>query len=174
MSHPDDAPSIREIGDLVARLRQLTTAGADADPAERAAFLADKQALIARIEAANRADAKDATVADGCATGSEDRTDGQAVATDNNAGTDGRLLPPWPVGWLPPEMLDGIEERRARPAEADDPAELAARLHEGQQRIAARDRATTDDARVEKLAHGTTQDQTRDNDADGDDASTGW
>ena len=50
----EDVPSIREIAELTARLRRLSAAGRDADPAERAAFLADKDALIARIEAANR------------------------------------------------------------------------------------------------------------------------
>ena len=50
----EDIPSIREIAELTARLRRLSAAGRDADPAERAAFLADKDALIARIEAANR------------------------------------------------------------------------------------------------------------------------
>ena len=54
--HPDkgtdDVPSIREIVDLTRWLRALSHASRDADPAERAAFLADKDALIARIEAA--------------------------------------------------------------------------------------------------------------------------
>ena len=56
----EDTPSIREIADLTRRLRELSNAGRDADPAERAAFLADKNALIARIEASNhRADTAD-------------------------------------------------------------------------------------------------------------------
>ena len=50
----DDVPSIREIAELTRRLRELSTAGRDADPAERAAFLDDKNALIARIQAATR------------------------------------------------------------------------------------------------------------------------
>ena len=50
----EDMPSIREIAELTARLRRLSAAGRYADPAERAALLADKHALIARIEAANR------------------------------------------------------------------------------------------------------------------------
>ena len=50
----DDTPSIREIAELTARLRRLSAAGRAADPAERAAFLADKDALIARIETATR------------------------------------------------------------------------------------------------------------------------
>jgi hypothetical protein len=45
----DQPPTVREIADLTARLRALTAAGPDADPAERAAFLADKAALLARI-----------------------------------------------------------------------------------------------------------------------------
>ena len=50
----EDMPSIREIAELTARLRRLSAAGRYADPAERAACLADKDALIARIEAAYR------------------------------------------------------------------------------------------------------------------------
>ena len=49
-----DAPSVREIAELTARLRCLSDAGSDADPAERAAFLTDKNALIARITTARR------------------------------------------------------------------------------------------------------------------------
>ena len=47
---------------------------------------------------------------------------------DTPADVDGRLLPPWPAGTIPPEMLDGIEERRTAPAQQDDPAEIRARL----------------------------------------------
>jgi len=46
-------PTVREIADLTARLRTLTTAGHTADPDERTAFLADKTALLARIPAAD-------------------------------------------------------------------------------------------------------------------------
>ena len=48
----EDMPSIREIAELTARLRRLSAAGRNVDPAERAAFLSDKDALIARIKAA--------------------------------------------------------------------------------------------------------------------------
>jgi len=44
-----EAPSIREIAELTARLRDLTGPDANRDPAVRAAFLADKDALLARI-----------------------------------------------------------------------------------------------------------------------------
>jgi hypothetical protein len=53
---PPDPPSIREITELTARLRRLSAAGRDADPTDRAAFLADKNALIERITTADRAD----------------------------------------------------------------------------------------------------------------------
>jgi hypothetical protein len=53
---PSDSPSVREIAELIGRLRQLTTAGPDADPAERAAFLANKDDLIERITNADRTD----------------------------------------------------------------------------------------------------------------------
>ena len=54
MAARDEVPSVREIAELTARLRRLSAAGRYADPAERAAVLADKDALIARIEVANR------------------------------------------------------------------------------------------------------------------------
>ena len=44
-----DLPTTAEIAALTARLRELQRAGAAADAAERARFLADKDALIARI-----------------------------------------------------------------------------------------------------------------------------
>jgi hypothetical protein len=46
---PGGPPTVAEIASLTARLRELTTPGRAADPAERAAFLADKDALLARI-----------------------------------------------------------------------------------------------------------------------------
>jgi hypothetical protein len=45
----DQAPTVDEIAELIARLRALTAASHGADPDERAAFLADKAALLARI-----------------------------------------------------------------------------------------------------------------------------
>ena len=50
----EDVPSIREVADITLRLRALSAAGRDADQAERTAFLVDKDALIARIEASTR------------------------------------------------------------------------------------------------------------------------
>ncbi|MGH3566226.1 MAG: hypothetical protein ACRDRH_09370 [Pseudonocardia sp.] len=47
--HPDQTPTTQEIADLTARLRTLTTPGHTPDPTERAAFLTDKTALLARI-----------------------------------------------------------------------------------------------------------------------------
>ncbi len=49
-------PTVAEIAALTARLRALSNAGAATDPAERARFLADKDALIDRITAAERTD----------------------------------------------------------------------------------------------------------------------
>lgn len=45
-------PSVREVADLLARLRRLSTnrhTDGDTDRAERARFLTDKAALLARI-----------------------------------------------------------------------------------------------------------------------------
>lgn len=46
-----EKPSVHEIAALTARLRDLTRPGAVADDAARAEFLADKEALLARIVA---------------------------------------------------------------------------------------------------------------------------
>lgn len=53
-AHPSDRPdgarpSVAEIAALTRRLRELSAPGRAVDPGERAAFLADKDALIARI-----------------------------------------------------------------------------------------------------------------------------
>ncbi|MBN9102337.1 MAG: hypothetical protein J0I49_30195 [Pseudonocardia sp.] len=50
-AHPDrpTPPSVREIAALTARLRELSARGRDVDEADRAAFLVDKDALLARI-----------------------------------------------------------------------------------------------------------------------------
>lgn len=44
------APTVREIAELAAWLRRITEAGPAVDPAERAAYLAAKRELLARIE----------------------------------------------------------------------------------------------------------------------------
>lgn len=66
--HHSTAPSTREIAALIVRLRELSAQGGDVDPAERAAFIADKDALIARIT-------------DPAATGSGGRGGGRATVT---------------------------------------------------------------------------------------------
>jgi hypothetical protein len=59
---PDGArPSVAEIAALTRRLRELSTPGRAVDAGERAAFLADKDALIARITDGNAATDADAT-----------------------------------------------------------------------------------------------------------------
>jgi hypothetical protein len=45
---------VAEIAELTAQLRRMTKAGSSADPAERAAYLAAKREILARIEEANR------------------------------------------------------------------------------------------------------------------------
>ena len=49
---PERVPSVAEVAALTCRLRELSTAGPGAEPAARVAFLADKQALLARIDPA--------------------------------------------------------------------------------------------------------------------------
>jgi hypothetical protein len=46
---PAGPPTAAEVATLTARLRELSARGREVDPAERAAFLADKDALISRI-----------------------------------------------------------------------------------------------------------------------------
>lgn len=55
MNTPDvpASPGVGEIADLVAWARRLSETGTDTDPGERAAFLAAKTELLARIAAAN-------------------------------------------------------------------------------------------------------------------------
>jgi hypothetical protein len=80
----EDTPSIQEIAELTARLRQLSAAGSDADPAERAAFLTDKDALIARIEAANhRAATADEARTDTAAGTDEPQNDERSAINDD-------------------------------------------------------------------------------------------
>ncbi|MDN5751466.1 MAG: hypothetical protein L0H64_23695, partial [Pseudonocardia sp.] len=50
------APTVREIAALTARLRDISARGRAVDPAEREQFIADKDALIARITDTTRAD----------------------------------------------------------------------------------------------------------------------
>ncbi|WP_300008285.1 hypothetical protein [Pseudonocardia sp.] len=45
-------PTVREIAELTARLRELSARGREVDPDQRAAFLADKHALLNRIRPA--------------------------------------------------------------------------------------------------------------------------
>lgn len=54
----DDRPSVAEIAALTRRLRELSAPGRTVDPRERAAFLADKDALLARITDADTAGAE--------------------------------------------------------------------------------------------------------------------
>ena len=62
----------------------LSAAGRDADPAERAAFLADKDALIARIEATNRR----ADTADDARPGSRRELTGEPPGDEHSATSD--------------------------------------------------------------------------------------
>lgn len=45
----EGAPTVREIADLLGGLRELSARDREIEPRERAAFLADKEALLARI-----------------------------------------------------------------------------------------------------------------------------
>lgn len=49
-----DAPSVREVTGLLRELRRITRQGAEADPADREAFLERKREILERIERAQR------------------------------------------------------------------------------------------------------------------------
>lgn len=107
----EGSPTVREIAEFTARLRDLSARGRSADPRERAAFLADKHALLARITDSQH----------------DDRQRG-------DHGGDGR---PEPVGDV--QMPEWMREQAARseaaiaagtalPVRGDDRAELAVRI----------------------------------------------
>lgn len=88
-----------------------------------------------------------------------------ADTPDTPTDVDGRLLPPWPAGTMPAEMLDGIEERRTASAQPDDPAEFRARIEALRQQIRERD-AIRGDTRATETGEWA-QDQNADADEDG-------
>jgi hypothetical protein len=112
------APSVAEIAELTARLRALSAAGSAADPAERAAFLADKQALLDRIHAGERSPAEPAPAASG-----PDEFD--AAWSDAPSA----LADPVSVA-MPAEWLAEVERRRAEPGRPDSREERAGRIAE--------------------------------------------
>lgn len=173
-AHPDrpTPPSVREIAALTARLRELSGRDRSADPvqdeAERAVFLADKDALFARIPHA-ATDGTDSagdgrvphshaaiidrseppgTVDDAVHLDDLDRpwtvqgtTRDTAHAVVADRGRDGAV---WLV--MPEQMREQARRAEARiddgtagPAQLDDPAEIAARVAALRERIAARD-----------------------------------
>lgn len=110
-----------EITAVVAQLRAV--AGRGSDDVDRSAALAGKAALLDRIGA--------------------DADPPSADAPTDTVDLDPAALPP-----MPASMLDGVEERLARPVRTDDPAEIAARVADLAARVAAADSADaeTDDA----------------------------
>ncbi len=79
-AHENGLPTVAEIAALTARLRRLSVAGRDADPAERAAFLADKDALLARIiDAPDQPDVTGDELVD-CSTADEAKAVARAAA----------------------------------------------------------------------------------------------
>lgn len=117
----DGRPTIAEVAALTRRLRELSAQGRDADPAERAEFLAEKDALLARI--ADAGPGSDQALHQHRA--HLDRTDGpDDVVFDANdsqwwhPGGSARLDLPHP------DMLPPLQQ----PAHEVDPDELAARV----------------------------------------------
>lgn len=80
MTRPTDpsrpaAPTVREIAELTARLRDITARGRDVDAGERAQLLADKEALIARMTESGVATDTDAATDAGRAVATQARVD---------------------------------------------------------------------------------------------------
>jgi hypothetical protein len=116
-----DVPSVAEIAALTARLRDLSHRGAAASDQERAAFLADKDALLARIPDADH-DADD-VVARAAA---RDADHDSARASADVAAT----VPDMPT-WMREQAARTAAEVAAgtlSPTPPDDPVELAERI----------------------------------------------
>ncbi|WP_300010946.1 hypothetical protein [Pseudonocardia sp.] len=133
MNPPYDRPTIAEVAALTRRLRELSAQGRAADPAERAAFLAEKDALLARIVDADSSLDRELH-RHGAQLNRTDGPDDVAFDADDSQwwhpGGSARLDLPHP-DVLPPQ---------AQPAHVVDPAELAARA------AALRDQIGVDDA----------------------------
>lgn len=98
-SNPD-LPTTAEIAALTARLRELSHAGAAADADERARFLADKDALVARITAAaHHSDTRGAAGSSG-----DDWADYRTYSREEAAG---ELI----ARGVPPDQASGVVER---------------------------------------------------------------
>lgn len=138
MNPSNDRPTIAEIAALTRRLRELSAQGRDADPAERAAFLAEKDALLARIVDTDADTDTDAVPGrelhrHGAQLNRTDGPDDVVFDADDSQwwhpGGSARLdlphpdvLPPWP-----------------QPAQEVDPADLAARAAALREQLTARD-----------------------------------
>lgn len=123
MNPSDNRPTIAEFAALTHRLRELSAQGCDADPADRAAFLAEKDALLARIVDSDAGPASDRELHD------------HRAHLDRTAGPDDVVCDADDSQWwhpggsarldLPhPDMLPPLPQ----PAHEVDPDELAARL----------------------------------------------
>lgn len=173
-------PSVAEIAALSRRLRELSAQGRDADPTERAAFLADKDALLARI-----ALARDADTYVGAEETAEQRHD-HRVPPNRIAPADTDLPPETMIGREPgarPSMPPWMREQAARheaevaagtaaALRADDTAELQARIEELRERIAARSAGLPEAAEIARREQLTSwhDDDSTDHYAHGDDA----
>jgi len=136
----DDRPTIAEIAALTRRLRELSAQGRDADPVERAGFLAEKDALLARIVDSDAGPAPDRELHRHRA--HLNRTDGpDEVVFDAD---DSQWLHPGGSARLDlphPDALPPWEQ----PARGVDPTELAARA------AALREQISVDDAGPRRL-----------------------
>lgn len=117
-------PTVQEIAALTARLRDLSWRGSNVDPGERAAFLADKDALIARILDAQQDDAS----------GPHSHT----VPPERVAAVE---MPEW-MSEQARRTEAAIAAGRAGPVRADDLAAFTARMEALRKEIAARDAAS--------------------------------
>lgn len=155
-------PTVQEIADLTARLRALTRRDPGADPvqdaAERAAFLADKDALLARITATDHTEASTA------------HTLGDAEETTPHHDTTGhRGLDRSDLGVIAAEqrvaaVRDAVTQTGTEPArssrqdggaaEQERRAQLAAWAHADATDDHTSDDHTTDDTDTDSAGHG--------------------
>lgn len=177
-NRPGQEPSVSEIAALNRRLRELSAQGRDADPAERAAFLADKDALLARIADTHTDFGGEFLPADGV--GQEPHGHHARLGRRDEVADDAAVAMPEWMREQARRTEAEIAAGNAPPPRPDDLDELAARIATLQERIAARDTdasftgRTVDpeqDARGDQLARWH-RDDTTENDASEDDAAT--
>lgn len=130
-------PSVAEVAALTRRLRELSAQGRDADPVERAEFLADKDAVLARIADTHSDPAREFLPADGV--GREPHSHHALLGRPADVADDAAVeMPEWMREQARRSEAE-IAAGNALPPRPDDLDELAARVAALRERITARD-----------------------------------